>query len=313
MGKLNLTKVAIPTQKPNWDSWSYRIGCPVWGCKEWGGLVYPERTANEHYLSWYSHAFPTVEGNSTFYGVPGKSTFEKWSEQAAPGFQFCFKFPRRISHDCMLTRCDSETKEWLSCLEILYKDGKLGPTFLQLGPSFGFNRFGALELFLRGLPKDWPWAVEVRHQDWFDAAEGENRLDGLLGELEIDRVLFDSRPLNSLEASDAIEEASQKRKPRSPFRTTTTSKRPMLRLIGRNDWREVTKYWIQWADQIACWIDSGLQPWVFTHAPNDQYAPDLVKLMHRLVREKRGELPDLPELFEKPEPESPALRQLDLF
>jgi uncharacterized protein YecE (DUF72 family) len=182
-----------------------------------------------------------------------------------------------------------------------------------LGPAFGFSRFGALELFLRGLPKDWPWAVEVRHQDWFDAADCENRLDGLLEELEIDRVLFDSRPLNSLEASDAIEEASQKRKPKSPFRTTATSKRPMLRLIGRNDWREVTEYWRQWADQIACWIESGLQPWVFTHAPDDRYAPDLVKLMHRLVREKRGELPELPELLEKPAPEPPALRQLDLF
>ena len=87
----------------------------------------------------------------------------------------------------------------------------------------------------------------------------------------------------------------------------------MLRLIGRNDWREVTEYWGQWADQIACWIDCGLQPWVFTHAPDDLYAPDLVKLMHRLVREKRGELPELPELLKKPEPESPALRQLDLF
>ena len=313
MGKPNSTKVAIPLQKPNWDSWLYRIGCPVWGCKEWGGLVYPERIASEHYLSWYSHAFPTVEGNSTFYGVPSRATFEKWRDQSAEGFQFCFKFPRRISHDCMLVRCESEQKEWLNCLEILRNDGKLGPTFLQLGPSFGYSRFGALELFLRGLPKDWPWAVEVRHRDWFDAAECENRLDGLLEELQIDRVLFDSRPLNALEASDSMEQASQKRKPKSPFRTTTTGKRPMLRLIGRNECGEVTDYWKQWAAQIAQWLDDGLQPWVFTHAPDDQYAPTLAKFLHGMVQEKRDGLPGLPELLAKTSPETAPMRQLDLF
>jgi uncharacterized protein YecE (DUF72 family) len=127
----------------------------------------------------------------------------------------------------------------------------MGRRFFNWAGLFGFSRFGALELFLRGLPRDWPWAVEVRHHDWFDAADCENRLDGLLEELEIDRVLFDSRPLHSLDASDAIEEVSQKRKPKSPFRTTTTSKRPMLRLIGRNDYREVTEYWRQWAVRFA--------------------------------------------------------------
>jgi len=106
-------------------------------------------------------------------------------------------------------------------------------------------------------------------------------------------VLFDSRPLNSLDASDETEQASQSRKPKSPFRTTLTGKRPMVRLIGRNDASEIIGYLEWWAIQIANWIRDGYQPWIFTHAPDDAFAPGLARLLHELIR---LELPDLAEL-----------------
>jgi uncharacterized protein YecE (DUF72 family) len=312
MGKSNLAKIKLPDQKPDWDSWSYRIGCPVWGCKEWNDIVYPQGVSSDHILAWYSRMFPTVEGNSTFYAVPPVSTFEKWCDQSAEGFKFCFKFPQRISHDLKLIRCDSELKNWLDCLSILHREDRLGPTFLQLPPSFSFKYFGALELFLSKLPMDWPWAVEVRHLDWFDAGEYESRLDDLLSRLNIDRVLFDSRPLNSMAAKDLSEVASQTKKPRSPFRTTTTGKSPFLRLIGRNDQSEVTPFWHGWADQIAEWIRQGFQPWIFTHAPDDRYAPSLVKALHREVSQRIRSLPPLPDLIAPNNREDPP-RQLELF
>jgi uncharacterized protein YecE (DUF72 family) len=315
MDKSYLAKSSATTQNPNWDSWLYRIGCPVWGCKDWTGLVYPKGTPSSQYLHWYSQSFPTVEGNSTFYGVPGKDTFTKWREQANDGFRFCFKFPRAISHDKQLDRCDNELKQWLDCLGVLAESNQLGPTFLQLGPSFSFRYFDRLKSFLSALPSDWPWAVEVRHLDWFDAADRESQLDDFLMTKKIDRVLFDSRPLNSREASDSFEVASQTRKPKSPFRTTVTGTRPMVRLIGRNDPDEITSFWEEWANKIADWIQQGLQPWVFTHAPDDRYAPALAYKLHRLIQSKLPQVPSLPvptALAEKVS-EPNTFRQLDLF
>lgn len=305
------------TQNPQWDKWSYRIGCPVWGCRTWANQVYPSGTKSEEYLTWYSRAFPTVEGNSTFYAVPQESIFQKWADACIPTFQFCFKFPRRISHDLKLVNCDQELKQWLQRLEILRKDDRLGPTFLQLAPSFSFAHFEQLACFLAKLPGDWPWAVELRHRDWFDEGEKEKRINDLLCRLQIDRVIFDSRPLNSEEATDESERTSQTRKPKSPIRMTVTGKRPMVRLIGRNNAAEVTEYWEWWADQIVQWIKHGFEPWIFTHAPDDTFAPGLARLLHEFVRIQLPSLDQLPLLSntscDSKGPNEDLPKQLDLF
>ena len=316
MGKSPSLKTKIPMHKPQWDRWSYRIGCPVWGSPSWSDQVYPAGTPTDDFLAWYSCAFPTVEGNSTFYGVPPKTTFEKWRDTSADTFQFSFKFPRRISHDLRLQRCETELAEWLDRLSVLADSNRLGPTFLQLAPSFSFAYFPQLSAFLRQLPSTWPWAVEVRHPEWFDQGDKESRLNDLLQELGIDRVLFDSRPLNSMSASDETEVTSQTRKAKSPFRTTITGRRPMLRLIGRNDAAEVTSYWEWWSEQIANWIREGYQPWIFTHAPADAFAPGLARLLHEMIRLHLPALPSLPswnELAPPAESTNNELKQLRLF
>jgi uncharacterized protein YecE (DUF72 family) len=301
-------KVTDSTQNLSWEKWVYRIGCPVWGCNAWTGQIYPVKTHADDYLEWYSRMFPTVEGNSTFYGVPSHATFQKWRDNSEPNFQFCFKFPRTISHELKLSHCSVELRDWLKCLAILRDGGRLGPTFLQLPPSFSFGYFDQLNDFLHQLPMDWMWSLEMRHLDWFDNADCESRLNDLLESLNIDRVLFDSSPLNSLQASDVTEQASQSRKPKSPFRNTVTGHRPMLRLIGRNDAKEISMHWEKWSIQIAEWIRAGLQPWIFTHAPDDTYAPQLARLLHEMVRIQLPQLPELPQL--KPPND---LKQLLLF
>jgi uncharacterized protein YecE (DUF72 family) len=314
MGKQTSAKIEKPSHNPRWDIWSYRIGCPVWGCRNWTDSIYPNGTPADDFLRWYSSSFPTVEGNSTFYAVPPIATFQKWRDSSAESFQFCFKFPRTISHYAKLKNCNDELHEWLNRLAVLHDAGKLGPTFLQLAPSFSFSYFTQLEKFLRQLPRDWPWAVEVRHQDWFDMGDQESQLDELLQELAIDKVLFDSRPLNSMEASDQTETESQSRKPKTPFRTSITGKRPMLRLIGRNNAEEVFAYWEWWADQIATWIEAGHQPWIFTHAPDDTFAPGIARILHDLIRIKRPELPALPDFRSfNQNNNGEGLKQLDLF
>jgi uncharacterized protein YecE (DUF72 family) len=212
---------------------AYHLGCPVWACPGWVGSLFSS-TDRKKWLGEYSSVFSTVEGNSTFYGLPSHDTVKRWGESVKDGFQFCLKFPRAISHEKRLVDCNAETDAFIELLEILDRTGSLGPSFLQLPPTSGAAEFSNLAAWLEDLPATFPWSVEVRHEDYFDRGPHESALDGLLRELGIDRTLFDSRPLFSRPPTDDSERDSQRRKPRSPHRTTVTGPRPMLRLVGRN-------------------------------------------------------------------------------
>lgn len=266
------------------------LGAPVWACDQWGGLVYPNRTPRKDWLTWYSKAFNTVEGNSTFYALPDAATFQKWVDQTLDGFRFCFKFPRLISHDQQLSHCDEPLREFLGRLEILAKGERLGPTFLQLGPAFGPEGYERLERFLRSLPAEFSWAVELRHHDWFDSSVNENRVNDLLRRYQVDKVLFDSRPLFQSPPDDAIEAISQGKKPRTPVRQTVTADQPMLRIVGRNHVELADAFFMQWAPIVAAWIRDGQRPIIFTHAPNDAIAPTLAQ---RFMTALQSHLPDV--------------------
>lgn len=264
------------------------LGCPVWACGHWAGEVYPARTPRKNWLHWYSRTFNTVEGNSTFYALPSPDAVQRWADQTPDDFRFALKFPRTISHELELEQAGPATCEFIDRIEPLHAAGRLGPTFLQLGPRFGPERFSVLARFLEQLPRDFAWAVELRHVDWFDSGDQEKRVNDLLKRLEIDKVLFDSRPLFQSPPDDEIEKVSQNRKPRTPVRQTITGKYPMLRLVGRNRVELADSFLNQWVPIIAGWVRQGLTPFVFAHAPDDKFA---VKFARRLAGRLQTEMP----------------------
>jgi uncharacterized protein YecE (DUF72 family) len=282
----------------------YRIGCPVWACDQWADEVYPAGTRRRDWLRWYSRTFNTVEGNSTFYAIPSLETVEAWCRNSEAGFRFALKFPREITHERRLRQCEAHLDRFLEVLGRLDHHDRLGPSFLQLPPDFSPRQWDELEAFLRRLPDALPWAVEVRHFDWYDHGPWESRLDGLLSDLGIDKVLFDSRCLYSLPPEDAIEATSQTRKPKTPHRTTVTGKHPLVRFVGRNRLSQVEDFMTPWANVVARWIRSGLEPYFFTHAPDDRVAPSLARALHRRVCESLGETST-----ELPRPPRPHIQQ----
>ena len=284
----------------------FYLGCPVWSCPHWRGTVYSHRATQKRWLAEYSNTFNTVEGNSTFYGIPSNETFSRWADETADDFKFALKFPRVVSHDHELVGAELETDLFLEGLGIIKDAGKLGPTFLQLSPTFAPAKLKQLVRFLKSLPVQFPYAVEVRHHGFFDDPI-ESELNDLLSEHSIDRVIFDSRPLFSAAPTDEIEEVSQKRKPRSPIRTTVTGTRPMLRLVGRNDLTTVQPWIDEWCKVIAGWIDDGLKPFVFTHAPDDQFAPEFARMFHNSLSEQVKQLEQYRWQYEPPK------QQLNLF
>jgi uncharacterized protein YecE (DUF72 family) len=272
----------------------YRLGCPVWVCAAWKGTLLEKNAPRSAWLSQYSSVFGTVEGNSTFYALPSAEAVQRWADETHPGFQFALKFPKAISHDKRLNDARNETAAFLSLLEVLQKGDRLGPSFLQLPPTFDRREFPVLKAYLQSLPKEFPYAVEVRHRDYFDLRSIETALDELLTSLGVDRVLFDSRALFSAPASDPAEEEAQRRKPRSPLRFTVTGRRPFARIVGRNDVSLVQPWLQEWADVVAGWISQGFQPLVFAHTPDDQFAPQMAELFHEELRRRVPQLPPLP-------------------
>ncbi len=272
----------------------YLIGCPIWACERWKGTLFTRRASRSEWLAQYSAVFNTVEGNSTFYGLPTLDALERWTTESAPGFQFALKFPRAISHEHRLSGVSRVTGAFLEVLEKLAAANRLGPSFLQLPPNFTGREWPALEAYLRSLPRDFPYALEVRHPDFFDGGVHELRLDSLLRELQIDRVLLDSRPLFSAPPADGAEAGAQQRKPKSPHRTTITGPRPFVRIIGKNDVPAMAPWLGEWAQVTAQWLDQGLTPYIFAHTPDDTFAPHAARCFHEALSQFVAGLPDFP-------------------
>lgn len=288
----------------------YYLGCPVWACPDWVGTLFSTKDRKK-WLAEYSSVFNIVEGNSTFYGLPAMETVQRWIDSTDDGFQFCLKFPKAISHDRRLVDAEVETGLFLDILKALADADRLGPSFLQLPPTFSAVDLDRLSNYLQSLPGEFPYAVEVRHADFFDQGSVEASLNDMLRELKIDRTLFDSRPLFSKPPSDKAEEASQTRKPHSPHRTTVTGSRPMLRLVGRNSVDDTMPWIEEWATVVAGWISDGLRPYVFCHSPDEKFAPEFAERFHA---ELQTHLPSLPDLTPQPgRLKDPGPKQLSLF
>lgn len=136
------------------------IGCAVWAYKGWVGELYPSGTRTTDFLHLYSRRFTTVEGNTTFYAVPNPETVTRWMTETPPGFEFCLKLPRDITHQKLLQPHIPEALAFLKRMQPLGK--RLGPMFAQLPPSYSPALLDDLQTFLEAWPRqDVPLALEL--------------------------------------------------------------------------------------------------------------------------------------------------------
>src|SRR6266478_2127614 len=149
---------------------SLYIGTSAFTAAGWEASFYPEGTKPADYLAYYAKHFNSVEVDSTFYRAPSKNTVEGWARKTPPGFIFAAKVPQVITHEKVLVECDAEFKQFVETMDCLGE--KLGPLLLQFGyfnrKAFaGVNDFLArLRPFLKKLPKDHKFAVEIRNKNW---------------------------------------------------------------------------------------------------------------------------------------------------
>lgn len=272
----------------------------MWAHRPWIGPVYPATTRADSTLAAYAALFDAVEGNTTFYALPERRTVARWADQAPPSFRFAFKLPRRITHELRLRDAGAELQEFLDRLEPLAD--RMGPTSIQLPPSFGPGDLGALRAFLDGLPTDRTWAVEVRHRAFFAGGDAEWPLDTLLRERGVNRVILDSRSLRAGPRETPEEIAEWRSKPDVPVRPVATGTSPVVRFIGQRSADANPPFWRPWVDTCVRWLAAGLEPYVFLHTPDNVASPELAYRFH-------GEVTARVRHLDSPEPHGSSVTQ----
>ena len=167
------------------------LGTSAFTANGWEGSFYPRGMQSRDFLSYYATQFATVEVDSTFYGCPSARTVSNWSARTPDDFIFSVKVPKIITHEKTLVDCDSEWDEFVKTMDIL--GPKLGPMVFQF-PFFDKWKFPkqdsfltVLAPFLKKLPTDHKFAVEIRNKKWLDA-----RFADVLREHNVALVLTDT-------------------------------------------------------------------------------------------------------------------------
>jgi uncharacterized protein YecE (DUF72 family) len=241
-------------------------------------------------LAYYARKFPTVEVNTSFYGLPEPSTLIKWVESVPVGFTFALKFPKRISHEKRLVDCEAETRAFLDALHALGPCA--GPAFLQLPPAFSRQRHGReLAAYIEWLASqrgDLAMAVEVRAKDLMTDAFAR-----FLADHGISLVLADRKGTADLYDMWAEVGAS--------------TRLAMIRWIGDDrdgpaGDRELSapqdEKLDEWARRLMALEDAGMAVFGYMHNPYEGHSPASVRRLSARLHERAFSWP--PELNDKP-------------
>ncbi|MEU8271338.1 DUF72 domain-containing protein [Sphaerisporangium sp. NPDC049002] len=269
------------------------VGCAMWTHAPWQGRFLPHPLPPGERLRSYATWCDAVEGNTTFYATPARSTVESWARQTGPDFRFVVKLPKPITHEHRLTGAGEELRSFLEAIE------PLGPRahalWIQLPGSFAPADLGALAGFLRRLPRSHRYAVEVRHRAFFEDERSERLLERVLAGADAEWVPFDTTTLFQSPPTTDAEREAWTRKPRVPRRTRALTDRPIVRYLGRDAAASTIEGWRPWTDAVTEWLREGRSPTMFIHTPDNADALTLARRFHADVRARLPQLDPLPE------------------
>jgi uncharacterized protein YecE (DUF72 family) len=269
---------------------AFFLGCAVWAYKGWLGGLFPDGSKPNDFLSLYSRRFTTVEGNTTFYVLPDKATVARWARDTPPGFEFCLKLPRELTHGGLLRPVIHQALGFLDHMRGL--GDRLGPMFVQLPPTYGPSLFDDLVAFLKAWPRsEAPLALEVRHHDWFREPFAD-LLTAAMEELGVGKVLLDSRPV--YRGPGAPMARSERPKPNLPLQPVVTAPWSLVRFISHPDQEANRAYLQEWTAHVGDWVRRGVRVYFFVHCPEEARSPGNARFFQRLLEEAQAPVPPLP-------------------
>lgn len=261
-------------------SFRIHIGLPRWNNPEWKGKLYPVSAKDAALLSYYAANFDCIELNATWYKTPSLQSIHSWKAlvKQNENFLFCPKMIKDVTHTGSLIANKKLSDIFIETVRHL--DQHLGAVFIQLNESFSPEFKNELFDYLKTLPDDLLFFLEVRHPKWFADKRVNHELLSFLRDNRIGIIITDVAGRR-----DAVH-------------MRLTIPKTFIRFAGNSlhasDYARVE----DWVNRIRIWIDSGIEEiFFFMHMPDEALAPDLaVYLIDRLneicgVRIRKPRLP----------------------
>ena len=197
-------------------------------------FIHPKQR-KKNFLVEYAKQFKSVEVNATRYGTPKASTLETWKNNVPDDFKFSFKMPQIISVRKNLLEKDvlSRLEEFILAIDSMGK--KAGTTFILLQNSFGKERLSELEGFLKELPQEQEFAVEIRNPFFNQSLE----LGELLHQYNVANVITDTAGM------------------RNVVHQMPTNETLYIRFVGNGLVESDYARMSEWVKQFEIWIKEG--------------------------------------------------------
>lgn len=246
------------------------IGCAKWGRTEWVGKIYPPKTKEKDFLDHYVQHYNSIELNATHYKVYGEAGIKKWTARAAgKDFKFCPKMYQGITHRGSLKGKNFITNEFFRGIAAF--EEWLGPIFVQVSETFSPKRKEELFDFLRSLPTDLQFFMEVRHPDWFKKPEITNELFSRLKEMNIGAVITDTSGR------------------RDCAHMYLTIPKVFIRYVGNSlhhtDYTRID----DWVGRMKHWLKNGLEElYFFMHMHDEATSPELTVYLTDKMNKELG-------------------------
>lgn len=233
------------------------VGCAKWGRLEWVGKIYPPKTKEKDFLQHYVEHYNCIELNATHYKIYDEVGISKWAEKAkGKGFLFCPKMYQGVTHRGSLLNKEFQTNEFLKGI-VAFKE-HLGPIFIQVSETFTPKRKNELFEYLKYLPTDLQFFVEVRHSDWFTQEAIRDELFSFLKEHNIGIVITDTAGF------------------RDCAHMYITIPKTFIRYVGNSlhatDYTRID----EWVNRMQYWLNNGMEElYFFMHMHNEATSPEL--------------------------------------
>lgn len=233
------------------------VGCAKWGRTEWVGKIYPPKTKEKDFLQHYVEHYNCIELNATHYKVYGEAGIRKWAEKAkGKEFLFCPKMYKGVTHFGNLKGKEFISNEFLR--GIVGFEKHLGPIFVQVSDSFSPKRKEELFAYLKSLPTDLQFFLEVRHPDWFAREKDKEDMFNFLKENNIGAVITDTAGR------------------RDCAHMHITIPKTFIRYVGNSlhssDYTRIDA----WVERMKYWLDKGMEElYFFMHMHDEATSPEL--------------------------------------
>src|SRR5690242_6238780 len=244
------------------------LGCAKWGRPEWVGKIYPFKTKEKDFLQHYVHHYNSIELNATHYRIWGEAGIKKWAEKAkGMDFKFCPKMFQGVTHRGSLAGKEFVTNEFFR--GIMGFGEHLGPVFIQVSDGFSPKRKEELFTYLRSLPTDLQFFMEVRHPDWFSKEKEREAFFEFLREHRIGAVITDTAGR------------------RDCAHMNLTVPKAFIRYVGNSLHKTDYSRCDVWVDRMKYWLDKGMEElYFFMHMHDEATSPELtVYLVDKMNKE----------------------------